>query len=404
MLLILQIVVASPTLAQSFTVSAIVVDDDTGEPLPYATVRISTANLGTVTNLAGEFDFHIPTAFLSENLRISMLGYETTLVSLVEIRAQNITEFRLKPTAQLLDEVVVKDSLTGGDILRIALSRIEENYPMEPVLMDGFYRDIKKVGDKHESLLEAAIVIYDKNYQAPRDYTRLRERVGIIEIRKSFDYKPALTKYFEQYNLLEDLLLENNVKYRSFNDEPEFYRNLKRTTIKGLDGQPMYLVSLVIPGYDLKLYIDKKSFAIYRLEFGWGDGETPILTYKKSRNLENNVMRLDKVVEFEPYNGVYYLKYIRSNYKNRWMNLATDSVETTTELYQELLINRIDTENPEWVKSSQKMKKYGLQFQNRPYNEEFWENYNVIKSTPLDQSIIRDLESEASLETQFKNN
>ena len=166
----------------------------------------------------------------------------------------------------------------------------------------------------------------------------------------------------------------------------------------------MYLLTLIIPGYDLKVYVDKTSFAIYRLEFGWGDGEIPILTYKKNRNLENNVMRLDKIIEFEPFEGTYYLKYIRSNYKNKWVNLTTDSVETTTELYQELLINKVDSQDPQWVKSSQKMKKYGLQFQNRPYNEEFWRNYNVIKSTPLDQSILRDLESEATLETQFKNN
>ena len=401
MLSILSIHMAS---GQAFTVSGLVIDKSTGETLPYATGRVLDNTLGTVSNLSGAFDFHVPTQLMNGQLQISMLGYETLLIPLLEVRAQNITKFELAPSLRVLEEVVVSDSLTGGEIFQLALAKIENNYPMNPVLMDGFYRDIKKVGDKYESLLEAAIVIYDKNYKAPRDYTKLRERVGIIQIRKSFDYAPALTTYFDQYNLLEDLLLENSVNYRSFNDEPEFYSNLKRETIQGFDNEPMYLISLIVPGYDLKMYIDKKTFAFFKVEFGWGDMVTPILTYKKSRNLENHVMRLDKVVEFEPIDGKFYLKYIRSNYLNHWMNMDTQELETTTELFQELVINDIDMEDPQWVTSSQKMKKYGLQFQNEPYDEQFWANYNLIKSTPPDDEIVKDLEEEVTLQTQFKNN
>ena len=390
--------------AQTFTVSGIVVDKSTGEPLPYATIRVENATVGTVTNLAGAFDFHVPTSFLNSRLKISMLGYESFAMALVQVRGQAIQRFELNPSLRFLEEVVVADSLSGDEILKLALSKIEDNYPMTPVLMDGFYRDVKKVGDHYAALLEAAIIIYDKSYKAPRDYTKLRERVGIVEIRKSYDYDESLTKYFEQYNMLEDLLLENNIKYRSFNDEPEFYAHLKRETINGYNDEPMYLISLELEGYDLKLYIDKESFGFYRLEFGYGAGVDPIMTYKKSRKLENHVMRLDKVVEFEPYKGKFYLKYIRSNYKNHWFNAETQEFEITTELMQELVINNLDTEDPEWIPSSDKMKRYGLQFQNETYNKEFWDNYNVIKESPVDELIIKDLEKNDSLELQFKNN
>ena len=47
------------------------------------------------------------------------------------------------------------------------------------------------------------------------------------------------------------------------------------------------------------------------------------------------------------------------------------------------------------------MKRYGLQFQDRPYNKEFWDNYNFIKESPLDQQVMQDLESEKDLEEQF---
>jgi len=140
------------------------------------------------------------------------------------------------------------------------------------------------------------------------------------------------------------------------------------------------------------------------MEFGHGDGITPILTYSKSRKLVNQVMRLDKVIQFVFTDGKYYLKYLNSNYINQWYNSETGQLETTTELFQELLINNIETKNPEWITSSEKMKKYGLKFQNVPYDQEFWDNYNVIKQTPLDKRIQEDLEKEASLEQQFKKN
>ena len=386
----------------TITISGRVIDSESGEPLPYATVGLVGLSIGTITNARGEFDFHIPATNAAETFQITMIGFESFRAPVTKIEQQ--TEFVLNRSLTVLNEVVVRDSLTAGDIFKIALNRIPLNYPMEPVEMDGFYRDVKKVGDKYVSLLEAAITIYDKDYEAPRDYTKVRERVSIREIRKSYDYDIAYAKYFEQYNLLEDLLLDNNVKYRSFNDEPQFYEMLQRKMVHGVDNKPLYLVFLNQPGYDLKVYIEPKTYGILRIEFGWGNGETPIFTYKKNRKLMNNVMRLDKLIEFEPHNGKLYLKYIRTNYKNQWVNTQMGSDEQTTELFQELLINNVNAKNPNWVSSSKKMKHYGLQYQHGVYNKVFWDNYNVIKETPLDKKIVDDLEEHMSLEEQFEDN
>ena len=48
------------------------------------------------------------------------------------------------------------------------------------------------------------------------------------------------------------------------------------------------------------------------------------------------------------------------------------------------------------------MRNYGLQFQDRPYNKKFWDNYNFIKETPLDHEILHDLEKLAPLREQFE--
>ena len=67
----------------------------------------------------------------------------------------------------VLNEVEVRDSLSGGEILQLALGKIEQNFPMEPFMLEGFYRDVKKVGGTYISLLEAAVKIYDENYAEP---------------------------------------------------------------------------------------------------------------------------------------------------------------------------------------------------------------------------------------------
>ena len=387
---------------QSITISGKVADAETGEVLPYATVGLVGLPIGTITNAQGEFDFHIPTTYIAETFKITMIGYEGYRAPVTRVENQKI--FMLKRSTTVLKEVVVSDSLTAGEILRIALNRIPVNYPMEPFEMDGFYRDVKKVGDKYVSLLEAAITIYDKDYEAPRDYTKLRERVAIKEIRKSYDYDVAYAKYFEQYNLLEDLLLDNNVKYRSFNSEPQFYNMLNRKMVYGIDNRQLYLVYLDEPGYDLSVYIEPETYGILRIEFSWGNGADPIFTYRKNRKLMNNVMQLDKLVEFELHNGKLFLKYLRTNYKNQWVNTQLGTDEQTTELFQELLINNVNDKDPEWVRTAQKMKHYGLQYQHGAYNKVFWDNYNVIKETPLDKEIVNDLEEHMSLEKQFEEN
>jgi hypothetical protein len=138
--------------SQNITVSGKVTDRETGEPLEFASVWIKGKAIGTITNAQGEFDFHIPAEFRNEMFTVSMLGYksfESPVWTVVESASQHI---QLEKSATLLDEIVVRDSLNGGDILEIALSRVELNFPQEPFLLEGFYRDIKKVGATYISL------------------------------------------------------------------------------------------------------------------------------------------------------------------------------------------------------------------------------------------------------------
>lgn len=391
-------VISSAATAQRLIISAKVVDNETKEPLVFASVGIKDRPIGTITNLQGEFDFHVPAEFRNELLVISILGYKTFEAPAWTLAGKPDNVIELQKTTFVLEEVVVVDSLKGGDILRIALARVDQNFPQKPYLMDGFYRDLKKVGGTYVSLLEAATKIYDEDYKSPRNKSKLRERVALMEVRRSLGYGNKFTAYFDEGNLLEELLLHNNVKYRQFPEEDIFFESLKRETDSYYDGHPIFVVSHT-QDYNLKLYIDKTNFGIIRMEYSIDQEEE----VQKRKGLVGRLVETRKIIDFRKYQGKLFLNYISLDSKVNWYDLKTNALQFETELQQQLLINTVDNTAQERIGTTEKMKSYGLQYQDLPYNKEFWDNYNVIKDSPLDKKIIQDLEKHGPLEKQFEN-
>jgi len=385
--------------AQKITISGKAVDNETKEPLPFATIGIKGKSIGTITNLQGEFDFHILPEFQNDLFTINMLGYQTYEAPVWTLLGTLSLVIEVKKSTLVLDEVLISDSLNGGEILQIAISRIEQNYPMQPYLMDGFYRDIKKVGGTYVSLLEAAVKIYDEDYQEPRNKFKLRERVGLLEVRRSIGYESKFTSYFDQDNLLEDLLLHNSIRYRHFPAEEIFFTSLKREKDSYFNGHEIFVVTLK-QTYFLKIFVEKGTYAIIHTEYESNQEED--LT--KKRGLESKFAMLKRVIDFKLFEGKYYLNYINVDSKVNWYDLKTKKLKFETELNQSLLINEVFPNSADRIAATEKMRNYGLQYQDLPYNKEFWDNYNVIKESPLDRKIIEDLEKRGALEKQFKEN
>lgn len=381
--------------AQSITISAKVIDRDSKDPIIFATIGIKNRPIGTITNLQGEFDFHIPQAYRNDMLIISMLGYQSYEAPAWTISKDQVIE--MAKSTHFLDEVVISDSLRGGEILSIALSRIEQNYPMKPFIMDGFYRDIKQVGGTYISLLEAAVKIFDEDYKAPRNKFKLRERVSLKEVRRSLGYENKFTTYFDEGNLLEDILLHNNIRYRQFPKEEIFFNGINRGKNTFYNGREVFVLSIRYD-YALTIYVDKENYGIIHLDYE-NDVQEII---KKRRGLVSKFVNLRRVIDFKSYDGKLYLNYITLDSKVNWYDRKTDELKFETQLHQQLLINNVYPDTKEYISTTEKMKNYGLQYQDLPYNKDFWENYNVIKESPLDRKIIRDLERELPLEKQYE--
>jgi len=384
--------------AQNITVSGRVSDRQTKEALPFASVYVKGKPIGTVTNLYGEFDFHIPEEYRNEILVISMLGFSNFESPVWSMISSTPAIIEMNVSVILLQEVLIKDSLSGGDILRLALSHIPQNYPMKPFLMEGFYRDVKKVGGTYISLLEAAVEIYDKGYAAPRNKFKLREGVRLLEVRKSIGYESKFTSYFDQDNLLEDLLLHNNIRYRQIEEREEMYASMNREKNSYYNGHEIYVISHV-HDYFLKIFIGKDDYSIVHLEW---EASTSNEIVGRRKNMVSRFAELHKTIDFKRVDNKMYLNFISITSKVNWHDMETNELKFETELFQQLLINKITPDTGERIGSVEKMRNYGLQYQDLPYNKEFWDNYNVIKETPLDKKILEDLEKAGPLNKQFE--
>lgn len=390
---------------KTITISGKLVDSESEEPIVFASIGIEGKSVGTVSNAVGEFDFHIPYIYKDEKMIVKMLGYQNFATKISDHIYKDTVVFRMIKAPKILDEVLVIDSLSGGDIVSAALSKVNLNYPSTPFIMNGFYRDLKKVGGKYFSLLEAAVKIYDEDYEEPNNKNRLRERVALMEVRKSLGYSNKFTQYFEKYNLLEDLLLHNNIRYRQFPTEDAFFNSFKREGNTTYNGKKVHVSScnFIDPvnqgSIYIKLYVDVDSYAIVRMEYK--------RTYKdevlrKKGNLVSKYISDEKTIDFKSYLGKMFLSFISLKSTINWYDNETDELKFETKLEQELLINNIEIEPDERIGRTEKMRRYGLQYQDDAYNKEFWDNYNVIKDTPLDEEIVADLEELGTLEEQFE--
>lgn len=384
----------------SLTVSGTLVDSETQEPLIFASISIKNTSISTVSNTQGKFDFHFPSKYRDDILVISMMGYQNTEVPLRNLINHDSVLFQLNKATKYLDEVVIQDSLNGEDIARIAVLRIDENFPMQPFLLEGFYRDLKKLGGSYFSLLEAAVKIYDEDYSLPSNKERLRERVRLVEVRKSLGYNNKFIRYFDQKNLLEDLLLENDVRYHAFPDLTDgSYSQFKRLKVTFFNNHRVYVVERRTDMVYTKIYVDTENYAIIRIEHEQFFNDDVM---KKKRKMLCRHISENKIINFKSYRGKMYLNYMTLTSRYVWDHEKKEDKSFETEITQELLINRIHVNTDERIGNTDKMRRYGLQYQDEKYNKDFWDNYNVIKNTPLNDQAVADLEREGKLEFQFE--
>jgi hypothetical protein len=151
---------------QSFiTLRGKIVDDQTGDPLIFATIALKGTNVATVSNLDGEFLLKIDVNITDPYIEVLYIGYknkEMPLSNLSTGEEENLIE--MTQATIPIQEVIVKP-VTPEEILEQVISNIGTNYADVPNLMTGFYRETIKKNRTYVSIAEAVIEVFKAPYK-----------------------------------------------------------------------------------------------------------------------------------------------------------------------------------------------------------------------------------------------
>ncbi|MFT5618623.1 MAG: hypothetical protein ACI85I_001858 [Arenicella sp.] len=107
---LLLLLIQQSAFSQVYRVIGKVLDGETGETIPSATVYLDKTMVGTSTSLEGEFSLDFSQSNISQTgveMVISCIGYEPIIYALDLSNLNKKFVFKLKPKQELLDEVVV---------------------------------------------------------------------------------------------------------------------------------------------------------------------------------------------------------------------------------------------------------------------------------------------------------
>ena len=438
---------AQAAFAQNFlTLKGNVTEKQNQEPIAYATISIKNKAIGTVTNTEGTFVFHIPGKYINDSLVVSSIGYKSFAIKTSYLKGKTLN-IQLEKKVYDLSEVDVKPK-NALEIIKQAIAKIPKNYPTKPINMDGFYREMTFENDTCVEMAEAACEFYYSSYTKPFNFSKATD----IFLDKTNDFNeyywqisglelpPSLN---DKYKIIESRTSKLNHKYRfkvvprgagltlTTNDEVKnkyFVLNNKMLnkydflleSISSYNNLQVYVVAFLGKHNKIettgKIYIDIQSLAIVAYEYNqagtsvWKQNNywTPAL-YTKKRNRSKDIESLvyKKIfVKYKNINGIWYLDYIRKEdafdyifskyyvYKNDIGKISY----TTSRI---LTINKIKTDNLDTVGFKNATINDILYEMAFKYNPKFWKKYNVLKSTSIQDSIIKQLEIHEPLEKQY---
>jgi hypothetical protein len=170
---------ADSTLGQKVKyITGKIADDETSEPLPYATIALKNKGKGTVTNINGDFGLKILPDFFNDTLVVSYLGYQGREIPVKNVFGNNLT-ISMRREYISIPEIIIKNH-NPHDIIFRALKAVSHNYGDTPAAMTGFYREGVMKKSELQTYSEAILQIYKSSY-AP---TLLSDQIKVYKSRK----------------------------------------------------------------------------------------------------------------------------------------------------------------------------------------------------------------------------
>jgi hypothetical protein len=390
---------AKDTLPEFRTIRGKIIENNTDDPIPFATISLAGTRIGTISSADGNFVFKYPGTFYRDSMVISCMGFEMEKIGL-DFPDNAFTLIRLDPDYIPIQEVIIRktDPLS---LLRSSIARIPDNYFTGPVNLTTFYRESVKKGDKYVVISEAILEIYRSafNEEFPLDQVR------VIKGRKNVDIQVRDTVSLKLKAGLQTSLLLDIVRNKPefFNEEFFNYYTYDMTDITLDEDRYTYVISFrqhsytQPPHYEGKIFIDMESLGIRAFEFHINpetiNKAAKYLVIRKPRNLDVIPVSAEYFVRYRNEKDKFYLAYILSDnvFRIRKKNqLFSRTFETLTEM----AVTDTKTEGVSHFRVKETTDINDL-FVNQVggYDESFWGKYNFIQpDEPLEEALKRIVE------------
>lgn len=468
MLLLIPLLLSHSAISQSqIRLNGKVLDSETKKPLSFAYITLKDVALGTVTDGDGDFALSVPAAHQDKSIVFSYLAYVRQEHSIDALKASGPLVIYLKKDVALIEEVVIKPekSISARQLMKRVIGNIETNYPQEPALLEGYYRETIAENGAYISYADAAVQVHyapyrEKSYKW-KDY-RLGAHGYIMSLSTSnmFNGRSLHRGHFHSLTLSDDqakvidsrssknltktdmyasveggpmgIFSKDYLKFKAafFGDDKfrKFNYELGEVLIEGVGYvyvlsfrtamTPEEMEALEAKGKNGpirafrkagrnkllqgKMYIDKENYAVLKFEASVPPEFKKYFCSYTTMNYKHFDYKLN--IEYQKIGDAYHLKSLR--HEDEF--ILNDTITNTITPYyavSQFWVDQVKTEAVEMFDATEVFANmYGNYLFDLPleYNEDFWKNYTEKHAVAvIPDSIRKDMEAESPLEKQF---
>ena len=385
----------------TMTLRGVVKDAQSRKRLPNVNVFIPGQDVGTMTNDDGAFVLKVTRETAQGELAFSCLGYAGKRLSISEWSgSQHAVNVYLVPESRLLSEVTVY----GGDAKELvyeALARVGANYPLQPNMLQMFYRETIMKGSRFVGISEGVLDVFKEGYKhrsLGKDRVRI-ERGRRLLSQKSKDTLaikvqggPTLAVHFDVMKNPDFLFDAETMGYYAFRHE--------RMDVLGdrlhyvVSFKP--LVKVEYPLYSGLLYIDMQTLCLSRAECALdvSDEEkvNKILLQKKPAGLRFRVREASMVIAYRPHGNRATLDYVKSciRFKCDWKRrLFASAYAAVAEMVTVDLDHAPKGNIP--LQEAFGTKRLFDEAAEANWDADYWADYNIIEPTESLEKAVKKL-------------
>jgi hypothetical protein len=300
-------------------ITGIIVDAETSEPLPFATLGLKNKGKGTVSNSNGEFGLNIAPEEIPDTFIVSYLGYMGREIPIKQALRDELTISMQKEFIPI-PGIIIRNQIPQEIISKARLA-VHRNYGNTPAHLTGFYREGVLEKKELQNYSEAVLMIYKTPYSG----SLLSDQIKIFKSRKieNTDLIDTLSVRLKA-GLRTCLQLDGAKNMFDFmaSETMDDYR-YRMTDIVTYDEDAAFVIEfeqhedIELPLFKGSVYINTSDFAILHAEFEINpkliDKVKDSFISSSTRKFNTRPVAVKYIVNYRKINDRYFLSHVRGD-------------------------------------------------------------------------------------------